>query len=139
VLERVSLREKLQSRIDSLVAEIHRQELRAKALIRDSLDVGEEIRHLYDDELNRINSQLKKMKASHITLNSQMNQFQQETSSQRITLGELAELTLEVFWKQESRFINQTLHRLMGKNRLLLLRGQIIGVAQTKRHQKHHI
>jgi len=48
---------------------------------------------------------------------------------QPVTLEEFATTTLEVFWKQESQYINQMLHRLMGKKRLLVLKGEIIGVA----------
>jgi hypothetical protein len=44
----------------------------------------------------------------------------------------------EAFWKQESRYINQSLHRLMGKKRFLLLDGEIIGVAELNRRQRKH-
>ncbi|MBZ0276933.1 MAG: hypothetical protein K8I60_12355, partial [Anaerolineae bacterium] len=62
----------------------------------------------------------------------------QTTAVQRATLEEIAELSLEAFWKQESRYINQVLHRLMGKKRFLLLDGEIIGVAELNRRQRTH-
>jgi len=57
---------------------------------------------------------------------------------QQTTLEELAEMSLEAFWNQESRYINQVLHRLMGKKRFLLLDGEIIGVAELNRRQRKH-
>ncbi|MBI5927993.1 MAG: hypothetical protein HY862_01685 [Chloroflexi bacterium] len=107
-------------------------------LIWDRLSVGDEIRHLYDEELAQINARLKSMKATGAMLNTQQLSLQIETASQHTTLGELAELTLEAFWQQESRVINQMLHRLRRKNRLLLLNGQIIGVAEINRRQCSH-
>ncbi len=49
---------------------------------------------------------------------------------------EIAALELEAFWKQESRYINQVLHRLMDKKRFLLLDGEIIGIAEIDRRQR---
>lgn len=131
-------RKKLDSRIEVLTSEIEKEELHAKMLIRDRLTVGDEIRQLYDEELTHINMRLKSMKATSTMLKAQLQSLQRETTSQHTTLGELAELTLEAFWQQESRLINQMLHRLMGKNRLLLLHGQIIGVAEVNRRQRSH-
>jgi hypothetical protein len=51
-------------------------------------------------------------------------------------LEELAAMSPEAFWKQESRYINQSLHRLMGKKRFLLLDGEIIVVAELNRRQR---
>ena len=63
---------------------------------------------------------------------------QHKTAVQQATLKELAVLTLERFWNQESRVINQTLHRLMGKRRLVLLGGEIQGAVEVKRRQVRH-
>ncbi len=131
-------RKKLDNRIEVLATEIEKEESHAKMLIRDRLSVGDEIRHLYDEELAQINTRLKSMRATGTMLDTQRLSLQRETTSQHTTLGELAELTLEAFWQQESRVINQMLHRLMGKNRLLLLNGQIIGVAEINRRQRSH-
>ena len=58
------------------------------------------------------------------------------TSFQQMTLEELTTLTLERFWHQESRKINQMLHRIMGNSRLVLLNGEVIGVTQVNRKQR---
>jgi len=61
---------------------------------------------------------------------------QTSTSSQQATLEELAKLTLENFWSQESRKINQMLHRIFGKRRLVILNGEIIEIAEVNRPQR---
>jgi hypothetical protein len=53
-------------------------------------------------------------------------------------LDEIAAMSLEAIWQQESRYINQMLHRLMGKKRFLLLDGEVIGVAEVTRRQRSH-
>ena len=61
---------------------------------------------------------------------------QQTTAIQQATLEELADLTLDEFWLQESRVINQMLHRIMGNRRLVILNNEVIGVAVSHRTQR---
>jgi len=75
---------------------------------------------------------------SLIRLQAKTVETQRTTVIQQTTLEELAEMSLEAFWNQESRYINQVLHRLMGKKRFLLLDGEIIGVAELNRRQRKH-
>ncbi|MEQ8672808.1 MAG: hypothetical protein RLP44_26335 [Aggregatilineales bacterium] len=78
------------------------------------------------------------MKVTRNTLQSKVTFKESTTDLQQSTLKEIAEMSLEAFWKQESRYINQVLHRLLGKKRLLLLDGEIIGVAEVNRRQRLH-
>jgi hypothetical protein len=80
--------------------------------------------------------QLKTMKEARTRLQGGSLAAQTTTSNQQVTLEELAELTLEKFWRQESRKINQMLHRIMGNRRLVILNGEIIGVAEVNRTQR---
>jgi hypothetical protein len=78
------------------------------------------------------------MKATYASLKFQSNDQRKTTVIQERTLAELAELSVEKFFEQESRYINQVLYRLMGRKRLLLLNREIIGVAEVnKRHRRH--
>jgi hypothetical protein len=72
------------------------------------------------------------------TLQSKVTVKEATTDLQQSTLKEIAEMSLEAFWKQEIRYINQVLHRLLGKKRFLLLDGEIIGVAEVNRRQRSH-
>ena len=93
---------------------------------------------MYREELAQINTRLKNMKVTRDTLQAKTVETQRTTVIQQTTLEELAEMSLEAFWNQESRYINQVLHRLMGKKRFLLLDGEIIGVAELNRRQRKH-
>ena len=126
------------SRSDELQREIENLELEARNLIREQIKAGSELQGIYQQELDQINARLKNMKATRDSLQAKNIAEQQTTAIQRATLEELAEMSLEAFWQQESRVINQTLHRLMGKKRFLLLDGEIIGVAEVNRRQRSH-
>lgn len=127
-----------QSRIESLSREIEALELEARQLIREQAKAGTELQVIYQEELAQINTRLKNMKVTRDTLQAKFVETQQTTAAQQGTLEELAVMSLEAFWKQESRYINQTLHRLLGKKRFLLLDGEIIGVAESNRRQRKH-
>jgi hypothetical protein len=91
-----------------------------------------------EDELAQNNTRLKNMKVTRDNLQVTQVAVQQTTALQDATLDEIAAMSLEAFWQQESRYINQVLHRLMGKKRFLLLDGEIIGVAEVTRRQRSH-
>jgi len=61
---------------------------------------------------------------------------QHTTAVQQATLEQLADLTLEKFWLQDSRVINQMLHRIMGNRRFVILNKEVIGVAISRRTQR---
>jgi hypothetical protein len=98
----------------------------------------ENIQQLYAEELERISDQLKHMKETRNRLQGEVLATRQSTTMQQATLGELADLTLEKFWQQESRYINQVLHRIMGNRRLVILNRELIGVAEVQRKQRRH-
>lgn len=127
-----------QSRIERLCREIEALELEARQLIREQAKAGAELQAIYQEELAQINVRLKNMKVTRDALQAKAVETQQTTAVQQATLEELATMSLEAFWKQQSRHINQTLHRLMGKKRFLLLDGEIIGVAELNRRQRKH-
>lgn len=125
-----------QERIALYDEEIASAEDKIRALIRKQITAGEDIQYIYDEELDKLNVQLKTMKEARTRLKGESLAAQTTTSNQQVTLEELAELTLEKFWHQESRKINQMLHRIMGKRRLVILSGEVIGVAEVNRVQR---
>lgn len=125
-----------QERIVLLDEEIAEVEDKIRALIRKQITAGDDIQYIYDEELDKLNVQLKAMKEARTRLQGESLAAQTTTSNQQVTLEELAKLTLEKFWHQESRKINQMLHRIMGKRRLVIRNGEIIGVAEVNRTQR---
>lgn len=125
-------------KVAQLNEEIATLELEARRLIRQQAKAGAEIQQIYQEELEQIDSRLSNMKSARDTLALKTMAAQKSSLTQQVTLDELAQLSLEAFWKKESRYINQVLHRLMGKKRFLLLDGEIIGVAEVNRKQRSH-
>jgi len=126
------------ARVQELQAEIAKLELEARSLIREQARSGSELQAIYHEELVQINVRLKNMKVTRDALQSKAVETERATTVQQTALYEVAQMSLEAFWKQESRYINQVLHRLMGKKRFLLLDGTIIGVAEINRRQRRH-
>lgn len=133
-----TLKQEYQSRVEELDREIAELEVEARTLIREQAKAGAELRKIYQEELTQINTRLKNMKLTRDTMQSKMTVKKKKSVVQEATLQELADLSLEAFWNQESRYINQILHRLLGKKRFLLLDGEIIGVAEVNRRQRSH-
>lgn len=129
---------KLQQRVARLDADIAKIEDQVRTAIRKQFTAREEVQHIFDEEIEKLSDQLKTMRDSRARLQGEALATQHKTAVQQVTLEELASLTLERFWKQESRTINQTLHRLMGKRRLVLLSGEIQGAVEVKRRQVRH-
>ena len=127
---------RLQERIASLGGEIEELEEQARSLIHKQLSATENIQKFYDEELEKIGLQLKHMKNALGRMQGETLAAQQTTVVQQATLEELADLTLEGFWLQESRVINQMLHRIMGNRRLVILNREMIGVAVSHRVQR---
>ncbi len=126
----------IQARIVLLTDEIADLEDKVRLLIRKQMMAGKDIQDIYEEELEKLNQQLGNMKEARIRLKGESLAVSTSTSNQQATLEELAELTLERFWHQESREINQMLHRVMGNRRLVILNGEVIGVAKVNRNQR---
>lgn len=126
----------IQARLVLLNDEIGEMEEKVRLLIRKQLLAGKDIQDIYKEELDKLNQQLGNMKEARNRLKGESLATQTSTSSQQATLGELAKLTLERLWRQESRKINQMLHRIFGKRRLVILNGEIIRIAEVNRPQR---
>lgn len=107
-------------------------------MINKQVAAGENLQQFYDEKLRELIDRLSNMKATYASLKMQTADQRQTTVVQQRTLQEWAEISVKKFWEQDSRYINQVLHRLMGRKRLLLLNGEIVGVADVQRKQRRH-
>lgn len=126
----------IQARLALLNDEIRELEDKVRVLIRRQLAAGDAIQDIYEEELDKYNNQIQNMRDARDRLKGESLAVQNSTSNQQVTLDELAQLTLDNFWRQESRKINQMLHRIFGKRRLVILNGEVIGVAEVNRVQR---
>lgn len=76
------------------------------------------------------------MKEARLRLQTEASSAYQSTTIQHTTLEQLAEMTVEAFWQQESRVINQMLHRLMGKRKFVILNRELIGIATVNMRRR---
>jgi hypothetical protein len=136
--DQVSDLPKLQQRIARLEADIAKTEDHVRVAIRKQMTAPEEVQQIFDEEIRKLGNQLKVMREERSRLHGQALATQRSTATQQATLEELTRLTLERFWQQDSRIINQTLHRLMGKRRLVMLGSEIKGVVEVNRRQRRH-
>ena len=129
---------RLHERMKRLEVDITKAEDQVRLVIRKQLTAREEVHHIFDEEIDKLSDQLKVMRENRSRLQGEALATQKNTTAQQATLEELACMTLERFWQQETRSINQTLHRLMGKRRLVLLGGDIKGTVEVTRRQRRH-
>lgn len=129
---------RLQQRITRLEGDICKVEDQVRVVIRKQMTAPDEVQHIFDEEINKISEQLKVLRENRNRLQGEALATQQKSAVQQATLKELTDLTLERFWQQESRPINQLLHRLMGKRRLVILGGSVVGSVEVKRRQIRH-
>jgi DNA invertase Pin-like site-specific DNA recombinase len=125
----------LKQRIMQLESEIEKLEDQVRMVIRRQMNAREEIQHIFDEEVNKLSDQLKIVREARARLQGEALAVQHNSVAQQVTLEELEKLTLERFWQSESRYINQVLHRLMGKRRLVVLGGKVFGAVEVNRRQ----
>lgn len=129
----------VQSKLETLDADITKLEDQARVIIRKQISAEESLQRIYDEEIAKLGEELRIVKEVRLKMQGEVSTSQHLQTVQQMTLEELASLTLETFWQQESRYINQILHRLMGKRRFIILKGEIIGVAEVQRKQRRRI
>lgn len=128
-----------ESRIEAATTEITKLEQEARELIRLQRTAGEQLQAIYADELDQINTRLRNLRDTRTKLQGQSVAEKHKAAVQQVAIDNLAQMSVEAFWKQDSRVINQTLHQLLGKNRLVLLHGEIVAFAEVNRRQRKRI
>lgn len=63
-----------------------------------------------------------------IQLQEQIAETDHVVQARQAAIDDIEKLTLKKFWKASPRFINQTLHRILGRFRFVVLNGEITGV-----------
>jgi hypothetical protein len=116
--------------LDTLTIEIDRTENRIGVLIREQSSAADEIQPFYRSEIAKLTNELRGMKMSQTQLQQRSAANQRNDAAQQATREELTRLSIDRFWQQDSRAINQMLHRLMGSKRLVVWGGEIVGTAE---------
>ncbi|MEQ8673163.1 MAG: recombinase family protein [Aggregatilineales bacterium] len=118
-----------------LKKEITQLENQIRSVIRDKAGADDDIiRGLYDEEIKAGSKRLSNLKKR--LKDTQFEIARHKPDVQRRAYEEIAELSVEEFWGQEDRKINQLLHRLMGNKRFVVLEGYVVGIADAPKHKR---
>lgn len=61
-----------------------------------------------------------------------------DTTIQQRAYEDIAQMSVDVFWQQENTYINQILHRLIGRKRFVVLNGEFVGIVDAPIHKKRY-
>ncbi|PJF38793.1 MAG: hypothetical protein CUN54_10085, partial [Phototrophicales bacterium] len=93
-----------------------------------SADAG--ITDIYDDEIAKASDRRTMLSSRIRALQSEVARHD-DAAQRELAFHEIVEISIERFWDQEDRIINQLLFRLMGNRRFIVEDGQIIGIADA--------
>lgn len=108
-----------------LADEIAAAEARIRRLIQKQASADDVLHDLYADELRFEAEALKRRRARLAELERGQHSTARLRGDRRAAYDEVVRLSVEVFWQQSDRFINQILLKLMGDVRLAVVEGEI--------------
>lgn len=116
--------------------EMEQTEKTLRRLILQQASADESLSSLYAEEIQSSTAKRKTLQARQRDLQQQHRRTDRQTALRG--LEELKAMTLEVFWQQENRVINQTLHRLMGNRRFVVVDGEITGTMPAPQRTRRY-
>ena len=117
--------------VESLAVEIADVEQQICRMIRHQAQSNEhdDLWQIYADEIQSLDERLGIMKQELLRRTQQAIAKEQVKQTGAASLMEIKVQSLYEFWKMSDREINQMLHRLFGKRRLVVKNAQIVGIA----------
>lgn len=117
--------------------EIENLEEGIRTLIREQKRAAENLRGLYTDEINADSDRLRKLQITQTELSAKINVHNQNYADRNLATEEIRHRveTIESFWQQDRRVINQQLHRVFGKLRMVASDGEIVKYVESNRRK----
>lgn len=115
------------SNIQSLTQDLSATEDRIRRLIRKQT-AADDLHDIYQEEIDRERETLKRQRAALDDAERQLAVGTRSHADRTTAFEEIVRLSVDVFWEQEGRYINQLLHRLMGNKRLSVLNGKVVEI-----------
>lgn len=126
------------NRIELLDEEIEVAEKRVRRLIQKQVAADEAVQDIYADEIQSASEQITILRRARDAAYADSLQTTRDQQDRQQVYAELAEIGLAKFWELPRRQINQYLHRLMGKRRLLVLDGHIGAPTLAKKNKPRY-
>lgn len=115
--------------LESLERQAEQLNQQARVLIQKQSTASASLQSLYDEQLQVIGRQLDNINRSLVQLK---NEISHDDEKERLTaLSEIEKMTPDEFWIMPSREINQLLHRVFGKWRMVIRDGQVVGLIEA--------
>ncbi len=125
-----------QKRVEVVQAELVDLEARIATLIYEQSAASEAAQGFYRKQVTNLASRVEILHAQLIQLERKAASVTHESAVSVATIAEMRELSLEAFWQQSDREINQMLHRLFGSRQLVILDKQIVGVVERRKKKR---
>lgn len=123
--------------IEDIKRQIGDVEKQIQRMILKQTSSDENLYEQYDLALTKLGNRLKKLK-SHVKDLQRIYAGSDNTASRAQAFNEISKLSVNGFWAQEDRAINQLLLRLLGKKRFMVRDGDIVGVSDAPLRRKRY-
>lgn len=121
----------LTRRIDTLRSELDSLQAQARALVQKQSQAHAALTSIYDEQLQTLGERIEIVERELAA--AEREEVAQDTRAAVAAYHDLPE-NLADLWEWEGAAINQMLHRLMGRRRLVVLDGQIVGTDDAPPH-----
>lgn len=120
-------------RVDRLYTEIADVEGRIASLLMQRADTPSGSQHILSDLINRFDQQLQGLRLALGETESQVKLTRKRAGSTHNAYEEIRANSLDTFWNLPIGEINRILLMLLGDNRLVVMDGEIVGIAKQTR------
>lgn len=127
----------LTSELTRLTSDIERVENQIRTLIDKQATAPVTVSALYDERITAAAGYLDTLQTRRHELEATIQSV--NTEGQRDAVEHLQTMTLDDFWQQDERVVNQQLHRLFGKHRFFVQDKKIVGLAIPARGRGKHL
>lgn len=126
----------LAQRVEAARSELTDLEARIGTLIYEQSAAPEVAQNFYRKQVSDLAQRVESLRAQLPQLERKAVSALQESAISAATVEEIRELTVDGFWQQPDRVVNQMLHRLFGNQQLIILEKKIVGVAERRKRPR---
>ncbi len=125
-----------QKQVAAVQAELSDLEERIGTLIYEQSAAPEAAQSFYRKQVSDLASRSEILHKQLSQLERKAASATQESIIGTTTIAEIREISLDAFWQQPDRYINQMLYRLFGNRQLIILDKQIVGVVERRKRKR---
>jgi hypothetical protein len=116
------------AQISEVEKNIQMVEVQIDTLINEQSVAPESVRARYRDRIAELGERLDILKANRLRLVSQSKEQVKHVEEEEMAMEEIRQLGIEAMWTLPDRKINQLLRSILGRYKLVVLDGRVVGV-----------